>query len=122
MLKSLRFASLLLIALLSLAISAHAIPPSYETTLPNGLQIIMIPDSRVEMAVSYVVINAGVRHETPDINGVTHFLEHMLFNGTDSRTQEELYAEADFLGAFNNAFTRPDFTAFMITSPSHTFP
>jgi len=122
MLKSLHFASALLVALAGLAIHAYAIPPSYETTLPNGLHVIMIPDSRVEMAVSYVVINAGVRHETPDINGVTHFLEHMLFNGTDSRTQEQIYAEADFLGAFNNAFTRKDFTAFMILAPSHTFP
>jgi len=122
MLKPLRLAFTLTVALLGLAISAHAIPPSYETTLPNGLHVIMIPDSRVEMAVSYAVINAGVRHETPDINGVTHFLEHMLFNGTESRTQEQLYAKADFLGAFNNAFTRPDFTAFMILSPSHTFP
>lgn len=122
MLKPLRLAAVLLVALLALALSAHAIPPSYETTLPNGLRVIMIPDSRVEMAVSYAVINAGVRNETPDINGVTHFLEHMLFNGTESRTQEQLYAEADFLGAYNNAFTRKDFTAFMILSPSHTFP
>ena len=103
------------------AAPARAIPPSYETVLPNGLQVIMIPDSRVEMAVSYAVINAGVRNETPDINGATHLLEHMLFNGTESRTQEELYAESDRLGAFNNAFTREDFTAFMMLTPSRTF-
>ncbi len=121
MLKPARFTAALLVALIGLAFSARAIPPSYETTLPNGLHVIMIPDGRVEMAVSYVVINAGVRHETPDINGVTHFLEHMLFNGTETRTQEQLYAETDFLGAFNNAFTRKDFTAFMILAPSHTF-
>ena len=115
--EALLVASLVLVC----ASPARAIPPSYETALPNGLRVIMIPDNRVEMAVSYVVINAGVRNEAPDINGATHLLEHMLFNGTESRTQEELYAEADELGAFNNAFTRKDFTAFMILAPSRTF-
>jgi len=100
---------------------AFAIPPSYETVLENGLRVIMIPDSRVEMAVCYVIVGAGMRHETPDINGATHLLEHMLFNGTTSRTQDELYAEADRLGAYNNAFTREDFTAFMILAPTRTF-
>lgn len=106
----------------ALSAPASALPQTYETVLPNGLTVIMIPDSRVEMAVSYAVVDAGVRHETPDINGVTHLLEHMLFNGTESLTQEELYARADQLGAFNNAFTRKDFTAFMMLAPSRTFP
>jgi predicted Zn-dependent peptidase len=114
----------LVFALVAIAFSlaAYALPQTFETTLPNGLKVIMIPDSRAEMAVSYAVVDAGVRHETPDINGVTHFLEHMLFNGTESLTQEELYARTDQLGAYNNAFTRKDFTAFMMLAPSRTFP
>ena len=122
MLKSVCVSGLLLLVMLVASLPATAIPESYETLLPNGLRVIMIPDSRAEMAVSYVVVNAGVRHETPDVNGVTHLLEHLLFNGTETRTQEQLYEEADFLGAYNNAFTRKDFTAFMILAPSHTFP
>lgn len=110
------------LAAVTSSVAAFALPPTYETVLPNGLKVIMIPDSRVEMAVSYAVVDAGVRHETPNLNGVTHFLEHMLFNGTETLTQEELYARADQLGAFNNAFTRKDFTALMMLAPSRTFP
>ncbi len=115
--------AILVIALLTLlkVFPSFGIPQTYESVLDNGLRIILIPDSRVEMAVSYVIIGVGLRNETPDINGVTHLLEHMLFNGTTMRTQEELYDEADRLGAYNNAFTREDFTAFMILSPSKTF-
>ena len=42
-----------------------------------------------------------------------HFLEHLLFNGTTSRTQEELYADVDRIGAYNNAATRKDYAVFM---------
>jgi zinc protease len=121
MFKTARFIALLAVVLLGLALQAFAMPQTYESTLPNGLRIIMIPDSRAQMAASYVVVNAAVRYETPDINGATHLLEHMLFNGTETLTQDQLYAETDRLGAFNNAFTRKDYTAFMIMAPSRTF-
>lgn len=121
MFKTARAAALVIATLIGLAFQADALPQTFESTLPNGLRVIMIPDSRAEMVASYVIVNAAVRYETPEINGVTHLLEHMLFNGTDKLTQEELYAETDRLGAFNNAFTRKDFTAFMMLAPSYTF-
>ncbi len=121
MFKPARFASLVLAALIGFTFQANALPQTYESTLSNGLRVIMIPDSRAEMVASYVIVNAAVRYETPEINGVTHLLEHMLFNGTEKLTQEQLYAETDRLGAFNNAFTRKDFTAFMMLAPTFTF-
>ena len=53
-----------------------------------------------------------------DSSGASHFLEHLLFNGTESRTQEQLYADVDRIGAYNNATTRADHTMYLLLAPA----
>jgi len=65
-----------------------------------------------------VAINAGSATETYRQNGMTHLLEHMLFNGTERRTQKQIYDEIDLIGGYNNAYTREDYTAFILNVPS----
>jgi predicted Zn-dependent peptidase len=86
-------------------------------TLSNGIEVLLLPDATSRVVTSVAVLGAGSAYEPARGSGASHFLEHMLFNGTSRRTQEELYAETDFYGAFNNAFTRRHHVAFMLTVP-----
>jgi predicted Zn-dependent peptidase len=72
------------------------------------------------MVASVVSVRAGSVYETESICGVSHLLEHLLFNGTVNRTQEQLYAELDFYGIYNNAHTSVEFTNYIVMSePGH---
>jgi len=88
------------------------------TRLDNGFQVVMIESHSAPLVSVIVAINAGSAMEDYHLNGVTHLLEHMLFNGTDRRTQQQLYDDVDLIGGFNNAFTTEDFTAFIMSAPT----
>lgn len=85
-----------------------------DEVLPNGLRVILIEHRANPMICSSVIVGAGVVHEPEGMNGASHFLEHLLFNGTESRSQRELYDEVDRWGAYNNATTREDHTLFTL--------
>ena len=85
--------------------------------LENGLKVTMIENHATPLISVFIGIKAGSATEDYKHNGITHFLEHMLFNGTTKRTQQEIYDEMDLIGGYNNAYTRKDYTAFMITIP-----
>jgi predicted Zn-dependent peptidase len=65
-----------------------------------------------------VLAPAGSVLETAATNGAAHCLEHLLFNGTTTRTREEIYARTDLLGAYNNASTQAERTVFQLLLPS----
>lgn len=90
------------------------IESAFHTTLENGLQVILMENHANPLIASSVIVKVGVRNETPDINGVSHLLEHLLFNGTKTRTQRQLYDEVDLYGAYNNASTSRDYTLFQM--------
>jgi predicted Zn-dependent peptidase len=83
-----------------------------QKRLANGLQVIgeVNPDA-LSAAVGFFV-RAGARDETMDINGVSHFLEHMLFKGTDKITAQEVNERFDRMGAKFNAFTSEENTVY----------
>lgn len=83
-----------------------------QTKLENGLEIVAEcnPDARVT-ALGFFV-KTGSRDETPELAGVSHFLEHMAFKGTKQRTAEDVNREFDAMGAENNAFTSKETTAY----------
>ena len=88
-----------------------------EITLPSGMRVILRPVPTNPVVCSAVLVRAGVAWESEDLSGASHFLEHLLFNGTESRTQEQLYADVDRIGAYNNATTRADHTMFLLLAP-----
>jgi len=89
--------------------------------LTNGINIVLVPNHSVPMMSTNIIINVGARDETWNTWGAGHFLEHMLFNGTINRTQEEIYNEFDLLGAYHNAHTGSHFTDFMLLVPKAGF-
>ena len=93
-----------------------AVAPCFglDLRLDNGLRVVLIEHRANPMVASAVIVGAGVVDEPPDASGASHFLEHLLFNGTETRTQRQLYDDVDRLGAYNNATTREDHTLFTL--------
>mgnify|MGYP000890769844 FL=1 len=83
-----------------------------QTQLENGLTILgEIKDSARSMAMGFFV-RSGSRDETAEVAGVSHFLEHMMFKGTQRRTTLEVNLEFDQMGAKYNAFTSEENTVY----------
>jgi predicted Zn-dependent peptidase len=82
------------------------------TQLDNGLTVITDAMDTVETASVGVWVNAGTRHETPEINGVSHMLEHMAFKGTERRSALAIAEEIDAVGGHLNAYTSREHTAY----------
>lgn len=82
------------------------------TTLKNGLRIVSETRRTVETVSVGVWVDVGARHESEAQNGLTHFLEHMLFKGTKSRTAKEIAFEIEAVGGHMNAYTSRDNTTY----------
>jgi len=81
-------------------------------TLDNGLRIVVWPDHDIPNVVMYNFVRAGGRNEYPGITGLSHFFEHMMFNGTDRRKQGEFDEIMEAAGGANNAYTSKDLTVY----------
>ena len=83
-----------------------------KDTLANGIRVVSetLPKSR---SISIGVwVKVGSRHEAPEIGGVSHFIEHMFFKGTEKRSAKDIAIEMDSLGGEMNAFTSQETTTF----------
>ena len=89
------------------------LPPYTYHKFSNGFELILVENHTNPLIASVVVVRTGLRNETPETNGLSHMLEHMTFNGTEKRTQKQLYDELDFYGIYLNAQTLEDYTTYM---------
>lgn len=83
---------------------------------PNGLKLAFIKNSAVRSVAIGVFVGAGVVTETPEIAGISHFIEHMLFKGTKKRSSFDIANEIDSIGAQINAFTAKSYTCYYTVS------
>ncbi len=84
-----------------------------KTTLKNGLRIITVPVKGTKTVTVLVLVGTGPKYETREINGLSHFLEHMFFKGTSKRPNTLAIAETlDRVGGAYNAFTSNEFTGY----------
>jgi len=83
-----------------------------ETTLDNGLRIVSEHSNASATAAIGFFVKTGARDEAPSLMGVSHFLEHMMFKGTERMSAEEVDIAFDAIGAEHNAFTSGEMTAF----------
>ena len=79
------------------------------THLPNGVTLVMEKVPGVRTVATGIWVNRGSRHETPNQAGITHFTEHMLFKGSQSRTAYDLARSMDILGGHFDAGTSKEF-------------
>jgi predicted Zn-dependent peptidase len=83
------------------------------TILKNGLRVVTAPMKDTNIVTVIVAVAAGSKYETKNVNGLSHFIEHMLFKGTKKRPKTKDIAEAlDAVGGDFNAFTSQESTAF----------
>lgn len=102
-----------LILALAAALPAAAAEDQVTTfTLDNGMDVVVIEDHRAPVAMHMVWYRAGAADEAPGVSGVAHFLEHLLFKGTETMAPGEFSAVVARNGGSDNAFTSYDYTAY----------
>ena len=82
--------------------------------LPNGLTILTEKMDHIRSVSMGIWVNSGSRHEDPNVNGISHFVEHMVFKGTTSRSAEDIARQVDSIGGNMDAFTGKETICFNI--------
>ena len=83
------------------------------STLDSGLRLVCIPMPSTRTATVLVLVGTGSKYETKNINGISHFLEHMMFKGTAKRPDKlQIARELEGIGADFNAFTGKEYTGY----------
>jgi zinc protease len=93
--------------------SARAAEPAVEQfALPNGMQVVVIPDHRAPVVTQMVWFKVGAMDDPQGLSGLAHFFEHMMFRGTKSVPGDQFARQLARNGGEDNAFTTHDYTAF----------
>lgn len=87
-------------------------------TLDNGLRLVFEEIPYVQSVTAGIWVRAGCVDEDDSCRGISHFIEHMMFKGTSTRTARELASDFDALGAQTNAFTSKESTCYYVRSLS----
>lgn len=88
------------------------------TRLANGLTVAVKKDARFPLASLRLYVHAGSAYETPDIAGISHQLEHMVFKGTKNRPKGAVAADVEKAGGYLNAGTSYDYTVYLTDMPA----
>jgi predicted Zn-dependent peptidase len=99
--------------------NGHGEPQSYSrSVLPNGLRVITASMPHTRSAAVHLYIGVGARHEPPKLAGISHFVEHMVFKGTDRRPDPVMISEAiEGVGGQLNAATDHEHTGYSALVP-----
>lgn len=83
-----------------------------KVTLENGVHILTEDLTHVRSVVLGIWVGVGSRDETPDVAGLSHFIEHLMFKGTENRTAKQIAEALDAVGGQLNAFTTKEYTCY----------
>jgi zinc protease len=109
--------ALTLFAFAGRASSAPVIAPDAKMfTLANGLEVVVIPDHRAPVVTHMVWYKVGAADEERGHSGIAHFLEHLMFKGTELHGPREFSARIEEIGGTENAFTTADATVYHQTA------
>ncbi|MCF6270517.1 MAG: insulinase family protein [Melioribacteraceae bacterium] len=86
--------------------------------LDNGIKVLLVENPALPMIGVNTVVKVGSAYETFSSSGMSHMLEHLLFNGTSKWEQRELYDLTDKIGGYNNANTSEYYTNYMMVTPT----
>lgn len=109
----------LMLAALSLLLSpfvprAEIIDLSGMSTLKNGFDVRLMPETSTPVVAALVLVRTGYASEIASKSGFSHLLEHLVFAGTGKRTKDSIQREVKDLGGYINGFTRDDYTGYLI--------
>jgi zinc protease len=108
-------------ALLAIASSAQSATNGSQVSdfiLPNGLELVVIPDHRAPVVTHMIWYKVGAADETPGKSGLAHFLEHLMFKGTAKNPAGKFSQVVAHIGGQENAFTSQDYTGYFQRVPS----
>jgi zinc protease len=95
------------------AFTGHAASPNVaHFTLANGLEVVVIPDRRTPVVTHMIWYKVGAADEPPGKSGIAHFLEHLMFKGTEKHPIQRFSQVVASLGGQENAFTASDYTGY----------
>jgi predicted Zn-dependent peptidase len=94
----------------------------YKEILKNGLRIVCEEIPHVTSVSIGLWVNVGSKDETPQYNGISHFIEHMMFKGTENRSAREIAATMDRVGGILGAFTGREYTCYYVKVIPKYFP
>lgn len=83
-----------------------------NTVLPNGIRVLTEPVPQFSSATLGIWVQNGSIYEPAELNGISHFLEHIFFKGTERRTAKEIAEAVDSVGGVLNAFTSKEYTCY----------
>ena len=111
--RSKAWSAFILIFLLAGGLGAAFGPADVKVhQLDNGLKVLLVEDHDIPNVALYTFFRVGSRNERPGLTGVSHFIEHMMFNGTAKFGPGEFDRTMEFRGGRNNAYTSQDLTAY----------
>jgi predicted Zn-dependent peptidase len=91
----------------------------HKDTLSNGLTVVRVPMDGVKSLTVLALVKVGSRYEDDKVSGISHFLEHMVFKGTEKYpTAHDIASAVDAIGAEFNAFTSKEYTGYYVKSAS----
>ncbi len=93
-----------------------------STRLPNGITVLTEHMPGLRSVTAGIWVRRGSRHETPELNGICHFIEHAVFKGTHRRTARDIAVESDRLGGHLDAFTTHEMTGFAVKVADRSLP
>lgn len=99
------------------ALAAAAEPSVSYFKLPNGLEVVVLPDHRAPVVTHMIWYKVGAADETPGKSGLAHFLEHLMFKGTAQNPGSRFSQVVADIGGQENAFTSSDYTGFFQRVP-----
>jgi zinc protease len=119
-LAKINFATIVLVAALAASPLAaqQAGPEIASFTLPNRLELVIIPDHRAPVVTHMIWYKVGAADETPGKSGLAHFLEHLMFKGTAKNPAGKFSQVVARIGGQENAFTAQDYTGYYQRVPS----
>src|SRR5512141_451514 len=95
--------------------------PFHMGTLDNGLRVVVAPQPQLHRAHVALYVRVGSRFETPATNGLSHFLEHMLYRGTPTlKTAHDVNHAFESLGGYLYAAAQTAFGVFSVTAPAES--
>jgi zinc protease len=102
------------VAAMSLAVAAAgaAVPNVAHFKLANGLEVVVLPDHRAPVVTHMLWYRVGAADEPPGKSGIAHFLEHLMFKGTDKNPAGRFSKTVAAIGGQENAFTGHDYTGY----------
>jgi zinc protease len=115
-----RVPKLLLLVVAVMAATASAACAGAEVshfTLANGLEVVVVPDHRAPVVTHMIWYKVGAADETPGKSGLAHFLEHLMFKGTEENPGDTFSRQVAAIGGQENAFTASDYTGFFQRVP-----